>query len=51
MHQEVAALCGLDQAMNGRLPFRPVLLALWQLRNVVGRVLQREQRPAVGQND
>jgi hypothetical protein len=39
VHQEIPAFCGLNQAMDSRLPFGPVLFGLWQLRNVVGSVL------------
>ena len=47
----VAAATAQHQHLDRRLPFRQCGLVLRQLRDVVSRVLQREQLPAVGQND
>ena len=43
VQQEVAAFRSLDQAMNGRLPFGPLLVGLRQLRSVVGSIFQRDE--------
>ena len=50
-HHRRTATRHQQQHLNGGLPFRQVGFLLRQFRNVVGRVLQREQLPAVGQND
>jgi len=47
----VAAATAQRQRLDRRLPFRQCGFVLRQLRDVVSRVLQREQLPAVGQND
>src|ERR1044071_8138675 len=46
-----AAATAQHQRLDRRLPFRQCGFVLRQLRDVVSRVLQREQLPAVGQND
>jgi hypothetical protein len=51
VHQEVAAQCRLDKAMNSRLPFRPVLFDVWQLCNVVGSIFQGDELPTAGKRD
>jgi len=43
VHQEVPAFRGTDQAVNGDLPFGLVLFGLWQLRDVVGSILQGDE--------
>jgi hypothetical protein len=50
-HHRVAAAATQHQRFNCRLPFRQVGFLLRQLGDVVCRVVQREQLPAVGQND
>ena len=47
----IAAAAAQHQHFDCRLPFRQIGFLPGKLRNVVGRVLQREQLPAVGQND
>src|SRR4051812_25260544 len=47
----VATAAAQHPGLNSRLPVRQVGFRLWQLRDVVRRVLQREQLPAVWQND
>jgi hypothetical protein len=47
----VTAAAAQHQRPDRRLPFRQVGFLLWQLRNVVGCVLQRVQLSAVGQHD
>ena len=46
-HHRWPAAAAKQQDLDCRLPFRQVGFLLRQLRNVVGRVLQREQLPAV----
>jgi hypothetical protein len=50
-HHRVAAAPAQHQRLDRGLPFRQVGFFLRQLRDVVCRVLQREQLPAVGQNN
>jgi len=47
----VAAATAQHQCLDCRSPFRQCGFVLRQLRDVVSRVFQREQLPAVGQND
>ena len=47
----VAAATAQHQRFDRRLPFRQVGFLLRQLRDVVSRVLQRVQLPAIRQND
>ena len=47
----IATAATQHQNLDRRLPFRQVGFFFRQLGDVVGRVLQREQLPAVGQRD
>ena len=50
-HHRVPAAAAQHQRFDRRLPFWQVGFLFGQLVDVVGRVLQRQQLPAVGQND
>jgi hypothetical protein len=51
VRQEVPAFRSPDQATDSRLPFGPVLFGRWQLRDVVGSILQGDEILAAGQRD
>ena len=50
-HHRWPAAAAQHQHLDRGLPFRQVGFLLRQLHDVVGRVLQGEQLPAVGQDD
>jgi hypothetical protein len=50
-HRRAARFRDQDQRFHGRLPFRRVMLGLWQLHDVVAGILQRGELLAAGQLD
>jgi len=46
-----AGLCGPDQVLNRDLPYLEILFCLWQFGDVSRGVPERDELPAVGEDD